>query len=247
MNEPVHVFLSLPNYGGIDPETMVGVIMCGGSESIKATFKVRTPDSLLARGFNYLYSEALNGRKQYGYTHFAMVHSDVGPEHGWLAKMITEQQRLDCGILSAVIPIKTKQGFTSTGVYDPATQNIERLKLRYTLQLPLTFGREDVTSSDKMLVVNTGLLLIDIRKPFVDATEEIEGCKFLKCHFEIKDSILVQDDGTYDPRGLSEDWHYSVMAAREGATIYATHKIEVTHYGRYGFKNTKEYFDSWGE
>src|SRR5438034_6910050 len=76
-------------------------------------------NSLLAGNCNVHWCEALNLREQNELKWFAMLHSDVIPEAFWLDKLIAEAEKHQADMMSAVVPIKTDQGLTSTAICRP--------------------------------------------------------------------------------------------------------------------------------
>jgi len=76
--------------------------------------------SLLANCFNMLWCRALNARKQEPrLRYFAMLHADVEPQMPfWLDVLLHELESNKADMVSAVVPIKTRQGLTSTAIGD---------------------------------------------------------------------------------------------------------------------------------
>jgi hypothetical protein len=153
--------------------------------------------------FNKLWCQALNERTQRGLTHFAMHHSDIQAEPGWLDILLEEQRKVGADVLSAVIPIKDQRGLTSTGLRDPVTGRIRRLTMREVMKLPVTFEAADTDAGDQWLMVNTGLWVCDFTKPWVE-----EVC------FSILDAVVREED-RFVPKALSEDWNFSGWCARQ--------------------------------
>lgn len=188
--------------------------------------------SILTKNFNILWTAALNMRDD-GVTHFAMLHEDIGPEPWWLDKMMTLMTHNQADILSVIVPIKNNEGMTSTALDVPVpTQKIpfpwrvQRLTMHEVGALAPTF-------THSKLLVNTGLMLVDIRKPWVE-----------QCWFEFKDEIIPDP---LDPRkfiavGSPEDWNFSRRARALGASIWATREIRVEHWGRSRWANA----GTWG-
>jgi predicted O-methyltransferase YrrM len=185
--------------------------------------------SLLAYGFNRLYCNALNQRKN-GITHFLLLHADVIPADPktWVTTMMEEMERVGADILSAVVPLKGPTGLTSTALDKACLENkwaVQRLSMTEIMSRPETF-------TDPALLINTGCLLIDIRTSWAG-----EMC------FTIKDMIAVNLDGEFSAQVESEDWGFSRRARQYGAKIWATRKLKLTHIGRAEFTN----WDVWGE
>lgn len=218
------IFLALPSYGGGESENTLAVADAiftarkGAGRVITCTKSL----SLLALTFNTLWCEALNRREELGLTHFVMLHADVAPESGWLWKILDEMDRVEADILSAVVPIKDDQGITSTALYTRGERDTYRLSLDDLATLPATF--DGSRWPEKRLLVNTGLMAVDFRKPWVE-----------KVWFEIRDGIDRLPDGRFVPLVMPEDWNLSLMAEDLGCRVFATQKLSLTHWGKRGW------------
>jgi hypothetical protein len=190
------------------------------------------PCSLLNHGFNRHWAAALNARDEIGATHFAMIHSDVCPEYGWATVLLDELIERDADVVSAVIPIKDERGLTTTAVYDGDPFVLRRLTLTEIAQLPVTFSEADTS---RKLLLNTGLWVCDLRKPWVDG-----WC------FCSKERIVTNDKGRKVAEVSSEDWQFSHYLNEQGAKIYATSKVKVLHEGGTQFGNG-EPWGAWTE
>ena len=163
--------------------------------------------SLLTFSFNQLWATAKNNDADY----FAMIHSDVIPDPGWMDVMYKELLETGADIISAVIPIKNNSGLTSTALETDDKWNPRRLTL-YEI-----FDREE-TFFDPQLLVNTGLWM----------------CK-MKSFWNTKDLIFHQEDSCRETKdGLqlltfSEDWGFSRQAKANGARLFATRKVKLYH------------------
>src|SRR6266545_2294887 len=129
--------------------------------------------SLLTLNFNCAWTEALNLRASHGLTHFLLVHADVRPrDENWLDTMIAEMNDCQADILSVIIPIKGEEGLTSTAIdsdeWCPARITMNQVRS----ELPDTWTADN-------LLFNTGLMLVDFRKSWVE-----------KVCFRIRDKIL---------------------------------------------------------
>lgn len=199
--------------------------------------------SLLANGFNVLWTTALNARRQDNdVTHFAMLHSDVVPQDGWLDVLYEEMDVLGLDLLSVVMPIKTLEGLTSTAIdrADGGWQPERRLTLREVHRLPETFTAEDCGYEGRALLVNTGCWLADLRNPI-----------FEKCAFRVLDD--VQEVSVPDPQRLSgtqemlapacvsEDWDFSRQVHKLGGRVAATRKVACKHVGPFLYDNQRVY------
>lgn len=207
----------------------------------------RRKSSVLTFGFNKLWCDALNLRKKINVHYFAMLHADVEPEPWWLDKLVAEQQRLNCDVLSCVIPFKISAGLTSTGLGDPhaprgeagITGDTRRLTLREAHSLPESFRAADTDCPTSVLLVNTGCWIARLG-PWVDAKDERGRRRF---YFANHDQITEDTEGHVHAETRSEDWNMSYQLHDLGCSVYATRKVKVIHHGDFGFAN----WPAWGE
>jgi hypothetical protein len=190
----------------------------------------RNEDIALAHGFNLLWCEALNGRKRGEYTHFAMQHSDVEPEAGWLDVLLAELDRTGLDVLGVPVPLKDTRGLTSTAVgrddgFDWMPKR--RLTLTEVHALPETFTSADL---DGPLLLNTGLWVCRLG----DWSERV-------C-FTINDRIATDPDGVFTALVEPEDWHFSRQLHRLGVTVGCTRMVRLAHVGMHPWPNTH----GWG-
>lgn len=189
--------------------------------------------SLLPSSFNMVLACALDLRDAGRATHMAMCHSDLQAPAGWLDKLWAEMQYHGADFLSVVVPIKNASGDTSTAIGradDPWT--IDRyVRLEDVNTLPPTFGPRDVCGPGEVLLVNTGLWLSDLRRPFWDSFVEREG------GFNLHSRIVRREDGSRRVQTRPEDWELSRHMHREGARYLATWKVEVRHEGLHLWSN----------
>ena len=181
--------------------------------------RLYTVTSLLDHGFNRLWCGALNLRQQ-GITHFAMIHDDVCPPQGWLNLLLAELDWYQADVMSAVVAIKSPEGLTSTAVETDDPWCPRRLALREVHDLPPTFTDEDVGGK---LLLNSGLWVCDLRKPWVDNPEPL--------FFQTLNRLVKDDDGDWQAQVRSEDWEFSRAARARGAKLYATRKLAPVHTG----------------
>jgi len=221
-----NVFLAMPCYGSIEREAMQSAMMA--SRAVDHEIRM-AGSSLLALTFNSLWCIALNERRTRGWTHFAMLHNDVSPEPGWLDIMLAEMERVGADVLSLVLPIKDRRGLTSTGLFQG--DRVRRLTFRELADKPETFNSSDFGYPDGTLAINTGCWVCRFTEPWVE-----------KVHFEIRDRIDKQADGTFKAMVLSEDWNFSRLCRPLGVKLFATRKIRAVHYGRHDYRND----ETWG-
>jgi hypothetical protein len=223
------VLVGMPGYQGLTPEAACGFFGCtkGGVEVRR---RMQTRSALLAHNHNLLWCEALNGRRG-GVTHFAMQHSDVEPEAGWLDTLLAELDRTGLDVVGVPVPLKDERGLTSTAVArddgDP-WRVARRLTLTEVHALPETFTSDDVGGP---LLLNTGLWACRLD----DWAEEV--------WFEINDRIAADPDGVFAAVVEPEDWHFSRQLHRLGVRAGCTRKVRLAHRGPVPFTNARP----WGQ
>lgn len=250
---PEIVFVGLPTYDHrLEGDSALAVMQAAR----RVQCAVQTHGfSLLAYGFNRLLCDALNNRRQHGLTHFLLMHADViptgpGPAGQWLLTLLDEMKRLSLDALSVVVPIKNDQGLTSTGLdMGGANENpwaTRRLTMAEIMRLPETFdGRQAADAiqdwpadREPVLLVNTGLLLLDIGRPWIDSAIRNRSLRFT-----IHDLIVFNPGtGHYRAYAEPEDWGFSRLLHQIGARYATTRKVAVEHVGRFKFPNNQE----WG-
>ena len=188
--------------------------------------------SLLPDAFNALLVAAMNMRKAHGITHFAMLHGDIVPQEHWLDTLFDEMQAIEADAISAVVPIKTHQGITSTaiGYDDTGKLKWDRLTLRDVQRFPETFTIADTPWPDKMLLINTGCLLIDLQKAWVKDWVLGGG-------FRLESRIEEIEPGQYLATTSPEDWLMSYDLHRLGTKVAATRKVLLSHHGDFTYTN----------
>lgn len=174
---------------------------------------------------NQLWIKALEYAEQGVITHFLMQHSDIAPlESYYLDKMMALMERTKADVLSAVVPIKDNYGTTSTALDEPVGDVPAYWRVR-RLTMKEIFDREP-TFTDPKLLLNTGLMLVDMRKAW---TKE--------AYFTFEDKI-VWWHGRRVAVAMPEDWAFSRMAKKLGATLWATREVKLHHQGFAAYPNT---------
>jgi len=222
------VFLGLPTSNlSINPDIVAAVLQCSPKQQLHG---LRTHSySCLPRNFNELLCAALNARKD-GATHFCMLHSDIVPYGvGWLDVMLDEMERVEADVLSAVVPLRAANGMTSTALDEPVDGSDHHWRPRRLTMTEIHKSYEE-TFSDPLLLINTGLMLVDIRKDWVN-----------DIWFTFEDIISRDAAGNFVALNVPEDWNFSRRAKQLGAKLWATRKVGVTHYGHMGFGNMHVY------
>ncbi len=195
-----------------------------------------TLGSLITQQFNYLWCTALGLKKEEGITHFLMIHADVVPiQVEWLQPFLEEFTKTKADVLSVVMPIKSPAGDTSTAVDTTKpgqSWNHKNLTMKDVMSMPATFDAEEAYRAvlpdwdgPKTLLVNTGLMLVDFTKPWVD-----------DFYFTMRDERVIQN-GKPVSRCEPEDWNMSRRLAVQGLKVMATRKVEAEHVGRAQYPN----------
>ena len=186
------------------------------------TCRALSISSLLTTNFNTILVSALNGRETQGVTHMAMIHGDVCPDHGWLKTLLTEMESTGADLMSAVVPIRGSSGKTSTALETDDPWRPRKLSLKEV------FDRDE-TFTDPKLLVNSGLILIDVTKPMWRTPRP-------PCFVQSDEVVQVfepQKDGPpkarYVNRSLSEDWYISREIRKLGGRVFATRKVGLFH------------------
>lgn len=223
-----NVMLASPSYDGRIEQAVLDAIIRATKDPNVKNYIQTVNCSSLTRVFNTLWATALTDKKHKGLTHFAMIHADIAPEPWWLDKMLAIMEKTGADVLSAIVPQKTTQGLTSTA-FDLETKTgddpfdhwkIQRLTMQQAFkEFEPTFTRPDI-------LLNTGLMLVDMRKDWV---REIV--------FRFENDILEQPDGKLRPVEISEDWYFSREAKKRGAKLFATREVKVYHLGATAFPN----------
>lgn len=217
------VFLGMPSYDGWYCDGAGEAFFVTPTMGKCDINRARGQSSFLTKTFNDLWCAALN-RRSLGVTHFAMIHADISPiTRGWVDVLMSELIRLDADMVSAVSPIKTPHGWTSTAVAinddDPWLRR--RLTMKEVYDLPETFGADDVGGP---LLLNTALWVCRLDKPWCE-----QVC------FDVANRI-VRENGVWRTEAISEDWMFSAALNRLGCKLYATRKVTLSHEGRGDYK-----------
>jgi len=233
------IYLARPSADGKSDDQSNNVIRPSLGKEITVVDSFVT--SLLAHGFNRMFCNCLNRRKELGVDYFMMLHADVRPELGFAEKMLDVMRKHEADLLSVVIPFRDYSGLTSTALsYDACDNQLpkrhpRRITLKEVQKLPETFSLQDCLELEpeaKVLLLNSGLLLVNLNFTHVR-----------KLHFEIRD--WIEEDaqiGELQARVFSEDWVFSLQAQTLGAKCYATTAVKVSHIGVAAFNN----FEQWG-
>lgn len=242
--KPTVVALTMPHYGEVKFAAARSFYRPTSEGSQVGVVRNDSIGSVLTKNFNHAWCWAINLRESHGVTHFAMLHADVVAKDGWLDVLLGEMNRLNADVVSAVVPIKSEHGLTSTAVGTVNPYHSRRLTLNECHRLPETFDAWDVERELGFrgpLLVNTGCWLADLRKPWCDDADE-QG--FLRWAFRFADEMWRNPaTGKWAPLNVSEDWLFSRHLSDIGAKVYATRKVDCYHAGSKNYVNGKP----WGE
>ena len=228
MNKPpVVLFFTSPAYE-VNVVNVTSVLYAHVNENRRIIYSSES-SSALTMNFNKLWCQALNERKGMGVTHFLMLHADVRPlDRDWLDVMFEEMEKNDADVLSSIIPIKNNMGVTSTAL-DPKIEGVWS-GVRLTQKQVLDPAMPDTWTADNLLV-NTGLMLVDFRKPWVE-----------KICFNVQNRIEKNEAGFYAPIFEPEDWNFSRQCHKLGVKLFVTRKVVVDHYGIHIYRSD----EIWG-
>lgn len=225
------VCLALPLYSGeLHFGAACGYFGAALCQKVDIVSRPSVHSSLLPSSFNGALAHALDLRDQGIVTHFAMIHADVAPrDPDWLDTLYAEMQAHDADLISTVIPIKEpNRQRTSTAIGDLAYpwEPKRFITVDDRDKYPLTFSADDVCGPGEVMLVNTGLWLADLRRPWWD-----------DFGFELRARIQIRD-GTRHAQVIPEDWQMSRHLQAAGARVFATWKVPVGHHGTDAWFNT---------
>lgn len=243
-----HILICVATYNGTVHNGLLGGIM--SASNLHTRTVITHQSSGACHSFNQMWQMALNGRDQF--THFVMIHSDVEPtESFWADKMVKIMEEKKADILSVVLPIKTLEGLTSTALDEAPPGDwdhrwtVRRLTMHeiYGESLPnilmtdeekrIRKITDDKTFTHPKLLVNNGLMMVDMRAPWVE-----------KVHFKTE-TDMIKKNGRFEAVTFSEDWYFSRQANWRGARIFATTEIAADHKGTGSYMNTHGWGTRW--
>ena len=231
------VHLALPNYGGLSTATARAVLHAAPDDSGLVVGVAPTESSLLAENHNTHLALVLNAMDAgHPPDYLAYLHSDVGPEDGWLATMVGALEDHELDVLGAVVPIKDGRGLTSTAVgrlplWENRWHPLRRLTLAEVWALCGTFTAADAGYPGRPLLVNTGCLLLRV------------GPWLRNVSFTVGDRVVRQPDGRWRAETEPEDWHFSRRCFELGLRVAATRCVRLLHRGVADYPNDHP----WGE
>jgi hypothetical protein len=190
--------------------------------------------SLLANNFNRLFISAWEG----GFDYLVLLHSDIGvhpplPGQSWVSRLVQLTRDYEVAACSAVVPIKSMDGLTSTALQlrQDTPYAMRRLAMMELRELPETkvtrkvlcdlFGVLPEVAGP--LLVNTGCLCIDLRR------YDWAGAKWPG--FKIVDELAWNTTCVPAAFVEPEDWNFSRWMHDKGWPYCATTEIVVDHHG----------------
>ena len=219
------IFLSLPNYGQYEPQSLFTILGASKKHDVKIFSHT---SSMLVDSFNTCWCEMLNTPDV---EYFAMLHADVITEGPWLDTLVDELEAMELDVLSVVLPLKDEKGITSTGILS-GDEQVTRLTLSEVSSLSDTFDADDIGESlgyEGTLLVNTGMWVAKVG----DWMKKFDG---FRAH-----SQIVKKNGLYETLNSPEDWDFSVWCSENGVKVAATSLIKAGHVGKKTWRNDQVY------
>jgi GT2 family glycosyltransferase len=191
-------------------------LRASGKPGLVGGFHIET-SSLLTWNMNRILARALNSDRK-KVTHLCILHTDIEVEQLWLDKMMKIMEEKKADIVSVAMPLKNGKKDTSTAIYE---KNQDRKPARTVTRLTMEdIEKRGGTFTEEGLLVNTGLMLIDMRGNWFDGSK-----------FTMEDVISKDEQGIYHAHIFPEDWEFSHQAALKGASIWVTNEIQAWHHG----------------
>lgn len=219
------VMVTLPHSRGVELQAYKSLRTASIGRFTGVVAEVDMDCGCLVHNFNSLLTAGLNWRDEGKATHLAMIHSDVMAERGWVDLLAEEMAKINAVAISAVVAIKDPDDDrTSTAVGSKANpwEAKRYVRIRDKDRMPVTFTGKDVcrpSDPDEVLLINTGLMLIDLRHPFWDTFT-----------FQVHAAIL-EKDGKRFPIFRPEDWEMSRELDKAGLTYASTWRPYAEHIG----------------
>lgn len=238
------VALALPYYNELSPACARGFAHPTFG-AVDITTVIESCTSSTPNAFNKAWLMALDARDRGDADYFVMLHSDIGPQAGWIDILWREMSQHKADLISAISPIKDDSHRTSTAIGGPDPWFPRRfIKTVHHDILPTTFGIDDIPHApDEVLLVNTGCMMLDMRRTWwgVPTSGGPGGEGFA---FEFRTRIATvpeqQPDGTIRRVRIAqfapEDWLMSRHVAEHGGKVMATWAVELEHRGARDWK-----------
>ncbi len=229
------VFVAQPVYLGVHPHAVLGATAHASAVPERTVYKCNECPFHCAN-FNALWCTALNSRKDFGWTHFAMLHQDIQPCRNWVDILVDEMAREQVDLLSVVMPIKDELGATSTAILNTQKRTTRRLTMREIVQyLPPTFRSHDLKKmghKNHLLLHGSGMWICDFSQAWVE-----------KVWFEAPARIQQIPSGEFISCVWDEGWNFSLQLYNLGRTLACTRRTPANHLGGGVWGNE----EAWGE
>ncbi len=203
------------------------LIRCTHPNSGNSIDLAQVDSSACAMTMNGLWIQAIEMAEAGHISHFLMWHSDISTEPWFLDKMLVLMEKTGADVLSAIVPIKDTYGFTSTALDEPVGDFDPYFRVR-RLTMHEVHNNYPPTFTGDTLLLNTGLMLVDMRKEWTRDTDNV--------YFTLEDKI-IRYRGRRMAAMMPEDWGFSRMARKKGAKLWATREVKLEHYGPAGYAN----------
>lgn len=157
---------------------------------------------------------------------FAMLHSDVAADPGWVRRLIELCIENDVDAVSAICALKGPDGLTSCGV-DPhgPLQPHRRATIRELASLPLTWSAADMGYENCPTLINTGCWVWDLRRPLA---QQFKGFHFWD---QVHKFTTAEGIENWRPLVEPEDWRFSQWAFENGGKVLNTRAVKTWHFG----------------
>jgi SAM-dependent methyltransferase len=224
------VMVTLPHSRSVELQSYKSLRMATLGRFASVAAEMDMSCGSLTHNFNTLLSQSLDWRDEGKVTHMAMIHSDITAERGWLDLLAEEMHLHGLVAISGVVAIKDPdQDRTSTAIGSKARpwDVVRYIHLRDQKRLPVTFTAKDVCETDdEVLLINTGLMLIDLRHEFWDSFT-----------FVVLNQILKGEGGKRKPQFRPEDWEMSRELEKAGLPYGSTWRPFCEHLGGSSWPN----------
>lgn len=222
---PLKLLLALPSYSG-RAYNLKSVLNAQERHTPFAGIRVSYSkgSSLLCYAFNQLWAKALNARRKEGFTHFCLLHDDVSPQGPtWVTDLYRIMERTRATVLSVVMPMKS---YPRNPIPDAVSTALDTTRPtdEWTSSALFTLSQLErdfpPTFTVPNLLINTGLLLIDLRASWVEDV-----------YFQTHEAMFLSPEGEFSAGSVGEDFAFSRELNARGVPLWVTREIPGLHYG----------------
>jgi hypothetical protein len=240
LNNTPNVVMVMPRYGPqVFPAAMRSMYQATKGD-VRVVSHVDVSQSI-CYAFNIALANALDWRdnglsapdgSKVHATHLAMIHADIEAPAGWLDTLWSIMKERELVAVASVSPIKdpvaNPRTSTAFGRKGETWFPSRYVYINDRVNMPETFEPEHVCKPGEELLINTGLMLLDLRWPHWDGFD-----------WQL-DSRIVPGEERRVVQMRSEDWMMSRHLARHGAKYAATWAVPLKHYGEYAWSSHVE-------